>query len=205
MKLNDSQKKLFELVKKWHGDQKRKYTGEPYYNHPLSVAEIASAYCTEFGIIETALCHDVLEDTKFDETDLYNGLLSCGYNATEATLIINHVNDLTDEYTKEKYPNTNRTDRKMLECGRLACCDYLTQSVKYADLIDNTSSIVERDPNFARVYLKEKRQMLKYMTAGNVVLMRKCIESLEQSEEKIFGFAYSSDKISTSDSLDRLE
>lgn len=185
MELNDSQRKLFELVKKWHGDQKRKYTGDPYYTHPYAVAETVSKYLRDFGAIEVALLHDVLEDTIYDEAYMYGGLLSCDYSPVEATLIINHVNELTDEYTKSNYPELNREQRKNLESERLAHCDYLSQSVKYADLIDNTISIVERDRGFAKTYLKEKRQMLERMVSGNIILYKVCMKSLEESEEKI--------------------
>lgn len=185
MVLNQSQKKLFELVKKWHYGQERKYTGDPYYTHPYSVAEIVSKYCREFGAIEVALLHDVLEDTIYDEAHMYGGLLSCDYSPVEATLIINHVNDLTDEYTKQNYPELNREQRKNLESERLGFCDYLTQSVKYADLIDNTSSIVDKDRGFAKIYLKEKRQMLERMVSGNIILYKACMKSLQESENKL--------------------
>lgn len=37
LQLNKQQSDLFDFVKKSHGDQKRKYTGEPYWNHLKNV------------------------------------------------------------------------------------------------------------------------------------------------------------------------
>lgn len=41
------------------------------------------------------------------------------------------------------------------------------QTVKLADLISNTKSIVKHDPNFAKVYIREKEALLKVLTRGN--------------------------------------
>jgi hypothetical protein len=52
------------------------------------------------------------------------------------------------------------------------------QTVKVADMIDNTSTIVEYDPKFAKVYLKEKRLLLKELTSADPIL-------LEQAQSQI--------------------
>ena len=41
------------------------------------------------------------------------------------------------------------------------------QTVKLADLISNSKSIVKHDPNFARVYIKEKEALLQVLDKGN--------------------------------------
>jgi hypothetical protein len=52
----------------------------------------------------------------------------------------------------------------------LAVASPEAQTIKLADLIDNTSSIVERDPDFARVYLYEQAELMKVLTKGNPFL-----------------------------------
>ena len=50
-----------------HGDQRRKYTGEPYITHPIHVAKILEdsvEHTTE--MLAAAILHDVVEDTKYD-------------------------------------------------------------------------------------------------------------------------------------------
>jgi hypothetical protein len=44
-----------------------------------------------------------------------------------------------------------------------------------ADLIDNTKSIVEFDPNFAIVYLKEKQLLLEVLTKGDATLHKQAL------------------------------
>ena len=41
------------------------------------------------------------------------------------------------------------------------------QTIKLADLISNSRSIMAHDPNFARTYLEEKRMLLEVMTKGD--------------------------------------
>ena len=64
----------------------------------------------------------------------------------------------------------NRATRKRLSCEGLAAASGEVQTIKLADLISNTASIVEHDPDFARVYLKEKAALLRAMAKGNAAL-----------------------------------
>ncbi|HCP79386.1 MAG TPA: guanosine polyphosphate pyrophosphohydrolase, partial [Pusillimonas sp.] len=41
------------------------------------------------------------------------------------------------------------------------------QTIKCADLISNTGSIVQFDPDFAKVYLEEKRLLLGVLTKAD--------------------------------------
>jgi hypothetical protein len=45
------------------------------------------------------------------------------------------------------------------------------QTIKCADIISNTSSIVMHDPAFARVYLEEKRLLLERLTEADPRLL----------------------------------
>jgi (p)ppGpp synthase/HD superfamily hydrolase len=55
-----------------HCQQKRKYTGEPYFNHCDSVARIVAEYMNDMGMIAAAALHDVLEDTEVTPAELRN-------------------------------------------------------------------------------------------------------------------------------------
>lgn len=58
----------------------------------------------------------------------------------------------------------NRAERKAKGRERLAKCAGWIQTIKCADLISNTASIVQHDPKFAVTYLEEKRLLLDVMT-----------------------------------------
>lgn len=182
MELDEKQTLLFEFVKTKHKDQKRKYTGEPYFNHLYNVAEIVSAH--EMGCAEIALCHDLFEDTDCTFNELYKKLTDIGYERRNAYDICSCVNELTDVFTSEEYPYLNRAKRKENEADRLGKISRISQTVKYADLIDNSSSITEHDKDFAKVYLKEKEAILKVMNQGNQILYVMCKKVLENAQSQ---------------------
>lgn len=55
-------KKAIYYAKKYHNGQFR-YSGEPFYSHPLEVAYMVSDYLFRTDILVTAILHDTLEDT----------------------------------------------------------------------------------------------------------------------------------------------
>lgn len=164
-----------------HRDQKRKYTNEPYINHCINVA----AMCKHFGGTEQMVCaallHDVLEDTPTTLLEL-NHFLRSIVDVSHVLIYYTqmYVNDLTEKHTHEAYPHYNRTQRKYLESERLAMSCPESQTIKYCDLIDNTSSIAQYDPGFAKVYLQEKADLLRVMDKGNPKLYQIALELSKQ-------------------------
>jgi guanosine-3',5'-bis(diphosphate) 3'-pyrophosphohydrolase len=61
----------------------------------------------------------------------------------------------------------NRAERKAASRARLAAAPGWVQTIKCADLISNTSSIVKHDPKFAVTYLEEKRLLLDVLTKAD--------------------------------------
>lgn len=140
--------------------QLRKYTNEPYIVHPAEVARIVATVpeATE-EMIAAAWLHDVVEDTgvTLDEIHLYFG-------ADVAKLVF----WLTDASKPE---DGNRAARKAIDREHIAKAPAEAQTIKLADLISNTKSIVEHDPAFAVIYLEEKKMLLDVMTRGDARLM----------------------------------
>lgn len=176
--------KLIEFVKKHHGQQVRKYTGEPYFNHLLAVANAAERTGVNYGW-EIGLCHDLLEDTKCGEDDLYYALMGANYTFDSNHQIRNGVRDLTDVFTAEAFPYLNRAIRKQCEALRLHTISRTSQIIKCCDLIDNTRSIVEHDEVFARKYLSEKREILKGFTKIDGPIKTQVWNCLLDAEESL--------------------
>jgi (p)ppGpp synthase/HD superfamily hydrolase len=146
--------------------QVRKYTKEPYWVHTDEVARIVTQAGGTEDMIIAAHLHDVIEDVY--PLDAY-------YNIEIITsefgkLAAKYVLELTDEYVKEKYPTLSRRERKELERQRIAQDSPESKTIKLADLISNTRSIVDHDPNFARTYLTEKWALLPYLKEGHAQL-----------------------------------
>lgn len=166
-----------------HDTQLRKYTNEPYHTHVRAVADMADGKC-KFGY-EIGLCHDLLEDTDCTPTELTAALLRFGYDVDEAWIIFNAVSDLTDKFTHEAFPELNRLSRKRLEAERLWQARPEAQTVKYCDLMHNTSSIVEYDRGFALKYIPEKEYILQGMNKGNKLVYRRALKSLSDAKIKL--------------------
>lgn len=62
-------KQVYHFAEEAHASQKR-YSGEPFFQHPLHVASIIASWGMDQTTIETALLHDVVEDTPLTVRDL---------------------------------------------------------------------------------------------------------------------------------------
>ena len=148
----------FAEFKHGFAGQKRKYTGEPYIVHPISVNEILKRYYTENEyILAASFLHDVIEDCyaySNRQVGIYEIEDQFGKEVT--SLVI----ELTDEFVAEAYPTLNRAIRKAREAIRLSNISDEALHIKLADFIDNTSSIKVQDPNFYKTYQKEKMNVL---------------------------------------------
>lgn len=139
--------------------QTRKYTGEPYVVHPIEVSQLVASVGGTDAMVAAALLHDVLEDT-----DVTVDLLEAEFGSEVADLVL----WLTDVSTPE---DGNRSTRKALDRQHSAAAPAAAQTIKVADLISNTRTIVEFDPGFAKTYLEEKRLLLEVLTRADPVLL----------------------------------
>jgi len=136
--------------------QKRKYTGEPYIVHPAEVASIvASVPGSTPDMVAAAWLHDVIEDTGCTFTAVH-----MAFGIDIATL----VGWLTDV---SKPTDGNRAKRKAIDREHTAQAPAEAQTIKLADLISNSKSIMQYDPDFAVTYLAEKKLLLEVLTKGD--------------------------------------
>jgi (p)ppGpp synthase/HD superfamily hydrolase len=170
--------KIRDFADQAHGDQLRKYTPERYIVHPVRVMQRLKEITSDTTILASALLHDVLEDTPTTADDIRQFLTPLiGKEPAEKTTRL--VLELTDIYVKSVYPRLNRRERKQKETQRMANVSAEAQTVKYADILDNSLEIVHQDVDFAPVYLKESRQLIQAMTKGNPGLRAAVLESIE--------------------------
>ncbi len=163
-----------------HGTQTRRYTLDLYIVHPVRVMELCAGFTTDMPILAAALLHDVLEDTPVNEEELHTYLKSL-MDAQTARKTLELVIDLTDVYTKDNYPELNRRERKNREVERMSRTAPGAQTVKYADIIDNSIEIVQHDRSFAGVFLHECRRVLQVMPSGNPELYTRAKETVNTS------------------------
>lgn len=145
-----------------HGaiDHRRKYTNTPYIEHPRAVAAIVAGVAGATPeMVAAALLHDTIEDTGTTKFEIIEA-----FGMVVARLVV----ELTDVTTKA---DGNRATRKGIERERLRNVSAEAKTIKLADLIHNSQSILEHDPNFAVVYMREKRELLDALDGGSPVLM----------------------------------
>lgn len=143
-----------------HAGQKRKYSGLPYITHPLAVMEIVATVEHDQNMLIAAILHDTVEDT---DTRIEDIALEFG----------DDVSGLVDGLTDISNPlDGNRSVRKELDRIHLSDATPRVKTIKLADLIHNSESISKCDPDFAKVYMAEKKLLLGALVGGDETLMK---------------------------------
>lgn len=141
-----------------HRDQRRKYTGNPYADHLAEVAGITMSVgwrCPEIHpdkFMSACWLHDCMEDQGVSHEELVNRF------GADVAYGVAMLSDLE---------TGNRAQRMAASRDRLARAPGWVQTIKCADLISNTGSIVQHDPAFAITYLDEKRRLLEVLTRAD--------------------------------------
>lgn len=161
-----------EFAERAHRGQVRKYTGEPYIVHPLEVAQLVESVWPAQDAVIAALLHDVVED--------------CGVTLDQiARAFGDHVSKLVHEVTDiSRKEHGNRATRKALDRQHLSMASPEGKTIKLADLISNTQSITQHDPDFAKVYMREKKELLTVLADGDSILLARAhglVESWERA------------------------
>lgn len=149
------------LAHRCHAGQTRR-GGKPYIEHPHRVADMIMLM-SEDGVpitdemIAAAWLHDVYEDCDIQPRELID--------ATNK-IVDGYVEELTNVYVKEAYPEWNRKERKAAEARRLANATPQAQIIKLYDRIDNLKTIHKKGKKFALFYCDESDALAEALTTG---------------------------------------
>lgn len=156
--------------------QVRKYNGEPYYNHVYEVARLLELHAVE-PISPEQICaaylHDTVEDTKVTIEQI---LYEFGREIAELVGWLTDVSQPTDG---------NRKVRKRIDLLHTKDSPRAAKTVKLADLISNSNSIVKEDPGFAVTYLAEKAALMEVLTDSDPGLYAEAQRVLAEGLVKI--------------------
>ena len=131
---------------KAHGSQTRKYEKLPYTVHlDRVVAILREEGVSNSNIIAAAFLHDVVEDTDYT--------------------IQNIVDEFGQHVAELVYWLTDAEKGTRQSAWRLGRAPFSAKLITLADLTDNTDSIVQHDPEFAKLFLREKAALLQQMAA----------------------------------------
>ena len=174
------QRRAYEFARDAHGSQVRRYTNEPYINHPVRVAETVRYSFSDYSqgvqdvAVASALLHDVVEGTSVTHAHI---LKEFGKKVARIVFFLTDISRPEDG---------NRELRKTLDRWHICCAPSMAKTIKLADMLDNTESIVKYDPDFARVYMKEKELLLKEMGGGDHRLHNRC-RAVVKDYRQLFG------------------
>ncbi len=106
-------------------------------------------------MLAAAWLHDTVEDcgVKLEEIS--------SYFTPEISIMVAGLTDIS------RPEQGNRAFRKAIDLRHTAQQPAEVQTIKLADIIDNSRSILQHDEKFARVYLPEKRALLTALTKGD--------------------------------------
>jgi (p)ppGpp synthase/HD superfamily hydrolase len=143
------------FVDKYHRGQTLKYTNLPYSNHLYEVYELLYKIKAEEDVQIGGLLHDLLEDTSATEECIEKEF---------GKLVLSLVKEVTDVSRPE---DGNRKIRKTLDLNHIALASKEGKTIKLADMISNSKSILQHDPSFARLYLREMESLLSVVKEGD--------------------------------------
>ena len=152
-------RKAHEFAEKAHAGVFRKWSSEPYFEHPKRVAAILAAAGFPEMVIAAGYLHDVVEDCAVSGPEL-----AAEFGPEVAALVL----EVTKPIVK-----ANRAGRKAAFRAHLAKSSYEGASIKLADELDNSRDVATVNPEFAKVYLPEMRLELAVLAHGHPELVAK--------------------------------
>lgn len=154
-------------------DHRRKYTHQPYENHLKAVARLVAEVTTDVRLVAAAWLHDTVEDTLATHADIDAAFGS-------------EISKLVDELTDVSRPGDgNRAARKAIDREHLEQASPGAQTVKLADLLDNTPDICRHDEEFGRIFLVEAQQLLNVLDQGDPRLFTRAQQVILRYSEKL--------------------
>ena len=168
MAMTNLEQRAKEFAERHHAavNQVRKYTGEPYIVHPAAVVEIVRNVPHTPEMLAAAWLHDTVEDTNATAQEVLHAF------SPAVALLVEMLTDVS------RPADGNRAIRKSLDLKHTALASPDAQTIKLADIIDNSRCILAHDPDFAKVYLREMTALLGVMKSGNPHLHQIAAEQL---------------------------
>jgi (p)ppGpp synthase/HD superfamily hydrolase len=152
---------LLEKAQKWaakgHLGVSRKFSDLPYIVHPEAVAEIVSQVTDDEDVIAAAWLHDIVEDTDttIDEIrDEFN----------------DYIAQLVQEVTKVSDKSMTRVKKFWVDTRHYSKASKMGKVIKLADSIHNLPLMIRDNPDFAFIYVSEKKILLDRISDGNPLL-----------------------------------
>ena len=164
---------VYRFAARAHFGQKR-YSGEPYITHPLTVASMVADMRLDHHTVSAALLHDVIEDTP-----LSLGVIENRFGSNIARLV-EGLTKLRAIRHKSLSGGTDLTPAQSANLQKLALAmanDMRVILIKFCDRLHNLKTVHALEPTRRRLIAKET--MLIYAPLANRLGMEKLRMELE--------------------------
>jgi GTP pyrophosphokinase len=140
----------YDLAEKAHSTQRRE-NGDPYFSHPVAVADILAGYRLDVASIATALLHDVVEDTTYKLSEIESRF------GKEIAGLVDGVTKLTRlELQSDRTKQAENFRKLVLAMSR----DIRVLLVKLADRLHNMRTLhFVRDPEKRKRVARETMEI----------------------------------------------
>lgn len=153
----------------------RLQSDEPYEVHLEEAVELIKSVPHTRRMVAGGWLHDVIDDIPGVTRELVAA-------ETDET-----VAELVEALSDHEKGLGNRQQRKAAERQRIAGADWETQTVRVADIISNVRTIVQRNPEFARVYVPEKAALLDVLTKADPTLLARARQVVQDAQDQLRG------------------
>ncbi len=136
-------RKAVDMAVEYHGSQKR-HSGEPYYYHPIAVAEIIAGLQLDASCVITGILHDTVEDTELTLNDIEQ------HFGKEIATLVDGVTKLTQiEFKSDNHKQAENFRKFLLASSE----DIRVLLVKLCDRLHNmrTLGYINRESKRVRI------------------------------------------------------
>lgn len=170
---------------RWHEGQVRKYTNQPYINHPIRVAHAVMQHKIASPItVAAAYLHDVIEDCNVSHSEL---MFFFGKDIADL------VGELTND-AKLVMPNARRAERKAHDLKRISTISRDAKIIKMFDRIDNLGEYPLENSEaikfLKQVYLDESFSLYQVVKDADEALASVLLDKINQVSRQIGGLNY---------------
>ncbi len=166
--------KAAQFARDAHAEQRRKYNGRPYIEHPARVAgRVATRSDATEAMVIAAWLHDVVEDTPVELAELTDR-----FGPEVARL----VGELTNPSEGSREP---RPARKAQDRAHLTTVSREAKVIKLLDRTDNLNEIAGAPEKYLRVCLDESRLLAEAIGDADPDLKEELLDTIAHCERDL--------------------
>ena len=156
-----------------HHGQVRKFTGEPYYEHPMRVSMLASEFNLPTVSVIVGWLHDTVEDTEATIEKIKQLF------GVEVSSLVQELT--SDKSEQNKMGNTQYLINKMKNMSNQAF------TIKLLDRLDNVDNIINAPEKFAKKYYLETKEIItavKPRSKDDIIIIERIEEAIKPVYDK---------------------